>query len=108
MEIVGGIIALIILVPLFLLFYLIARPKEEGTLQERRNNPELNTNKIELHSQRLDEFGKSKFRNDMYYIGPKGGCYYYSNEKKIRLMKRLLLAPIGAPFSPLVIYFFLV
>ena len=78
----GGIIALIIVLPLMLLFYLIARPKEEGTLQERRNNPELNTNKIELHNQRLNEFGKSKFRNDIYYIGPKGGCYFYSNGRK--------------------------
>ena len=75
-------LAFIIVFPLIILVYLIFRPKEQGTLQERRNNPELNTNKIELHNQRLDEFGKSKFRNDMYYIGPKGGCYYYSNGRK--------------------------
>ena len=78
MEIVGGIIALIIVLPLMLLFYLIERPKEEGTLQERRNNPELNTNKLDLHNERLDKFSKSKYRNTMYYVGPRGGYYYYS------------------------------
>ena len=54
-------------------------PPEEGTLQERRNNPVLNTNNIELHNERLDEFEKSKFQGVMYYIGPKGGYYYYSS-----------------------------
>ena len=78
MEIVSGIIALIIVLPLMLLFYLIERPKEEGTLQERRNNPELNTNKLDLHNDRLDKFSKSKYRNTMYYVGPRGGYYYYS------------------------------
>ncbi len=73
------ILAALILFPLMLLVFLIFRPKEEGTLQERNNNPELNTNNIDLHNKRLDEFGQSKFRNDMYYIGPKGGCYYYNS-----------------------------
>ena len=78
MEIVGGIIALIIVLPLMLLFYLIARPKEEGTLQERRNNPELNTNKISINTERLLKFRKSKFKGVMFYQGPKGGRYYRS------------------------------
>ena len=73
---------LIVLIPLFLI-YIIFRPKEQGTLQERRNNPELNTNTLDLHYDRLEKFGKSKYRNDMYYIGPKGGCYFYnSNGRK--------------------------
>ena len=71
-------VALIIVLPLILLFYLIARPKEQGTLQERRNNPELNTNKISIHTERLTRFRESKYRNVMYYIGPRGGTYYYS------------------------------
>ena len=62
-----------------LLVYVIFKPKEEGTLQERRNNPELNTNNLELHNERLNEFGKSKYRNDIYYVGPRGGVYYYSS-----------------------------
>ena len=61
-----------------LIYWLITRPKEEGTLQERRNNPELNTNTLNLHNDRLDKFSKSKFKGVMYYIGPRGGYYYYS------------------------------
>ena len=72
-------LAFIIVFPLIILVYLIFRPKEEGTLQERRNNPELNTNNLELHNERLNEFGKSKYRNDIYYVGPRGGVYYYSS-----------------------------
>ena len=55
-------------------------PPEEGTLQERRNNPVLNTNNIELHNERLDEFEQSKLQGVMYYIGPKGGCYFYNSK----------------------------
>ena len=61
-----------------LIYWLITRPKEEGTLQERRNNPELNTNKLDLNNDGLDKFTKSKFKGVMYYIGPRGGYYYYS------------------------------
>ena len=72
------ILAFIIVFPLIILVYLIFRPKEQGTLQERKNNPELNTNKISIHTERLLKFRKSKFRNVMYYQGPRGGRYYYS------------------------------
>ncbi len=75
---------LIVLIPLFLI-YIIFRPKEQGTLQERRNNPELNTNTLDLHYDRLDKFSKSKFKGDMYYIGPRGGYYYYQNGRKVYL-----------------------
>ena len=61
-----------------LIYWLITRPKEEGTLQERRNNPELNTNKLDLNNDGLDKFTKSKFKGVMHYIGPRGGYYYYS------------------------------
>ena len=68
-----------------LIYWLITRPKEEGTLQERRNNPELNTNNQGLHNDRLDKFLKSKYKGDMYYIGPRGGYYYYQNGRKVYL-----------------------
>ena len=59
-------------------------PPEEGTMQERRNNPELNTNELNIHNDRLDKFNKSKFKGVTYYIGPRGGYYYYSvNGKKV-------------------------
>ena len=61
-----------------LIYWLITRPKEEGTLQERRNNPELNTNKISIHTERLNKLRKSKFKGVMYHQGPRGGRYYYS------------------------------
>ncbi len=54
------------------------RPKKQGTLQERRNDPELNTNKIDLHTDRLIKFLKSKFKGVMYYQGPRDGRYYRS------------------------------
>ena len=59
-------------------------PPEEGTMQERRNNQELNTNELNIHNDRLDKFNKSKFKGVTYYIGPRGGYYYYSaNGKKV-------------------------
>ena len=75
------IVALIIFLPIALIFFLIIlanKPKEQGTLQERRNNPELNTNQIALHTDRLIKFRKSKFKGVMFYQGPKGGRYYRS------------------------------
>ena len=57
----------------------IFKPYEDGTSQERIINPESNTNNPELYYERLDEFGKSKCRNDIYYLGPRGGVYYYSS-----------------------------
>ena len=52
--------------------------KEEGTLQERYNNPDLNTNNLDIHNSRLNGFRRSKFKGVMYYLGPRGGYYYYS------------------------------
>ena len=77
MEILNLLVIFLIL-GFCLIYWLITRPKEEGTLQERRNNPELNTNTLDLHNDRLDKFSKSKFKGVMYYIGPRGGYYYYS------------------------------
>ena len=56
----------------------IFKPYQFGTSQERIIKPELNTNKLELYYEILDEFGKSKYQNDIY-LGPRGGVYYYSS-----------------------------
>ena len=42
--------------------------KEEGCLEERNSNPELNTADIDLHKMRLSKFQKSKylFKNIFY------------------------------------------
>ncbi len=52
---------------------------EEGTYQQRKENPELNTKSFDLHERRLKKFSKSKYKNRMFYIGSDGTCYYYSS-----------------------------
>ena len=74
MEIIGVILLAIFIIPLWLFI----RPKEEGTLQERYNNPDLNTNTYDIYNSRLNGFTRSKFKGVMYYQGPRGGRYYYS------------------------------
>ena len=36
--------------------------KEEGTLQERYNNPDLNTNTLDIHSSRLNGLGDQSLK----------------------------------------------
>ena len=55
---------------------------EAGTLTERKKNPELNTANNDLHWDRLREHGRSKYKRQMYYMGPKGGIYYIQNGRK--------------------------
>ena len=40
------------------------------------NNPVLNTRDWELHAERLQRFGNSKYCNLYYFYGPRGGLYY--------------------------------
>lgn len=67
------------------------RAKEKAKREKRRaevkekgvNNPRFNLfNKEEfsLHMQRLDRFGKSRWGNEMYYKGSKGGIYTVNNK----------------------------
>ena len=51
---------------------------EEGTNEQREQNPELNTKNFDMHERRLEHFSKSKYKNRMFYIGADGTCYYYS------------------------------
>ena len=44
--------------------------------QRLLNDPDLNIKDWELHRERLDNFGRSKYRGTMFYVGPKGGVYY--------------------------------
>ena len=75
-------VLIVVLILICVLFAL--PPEEEGTIYERRNNPELNTNELNIHNDRLDKFNKSKFKGVTYYIGPRGGYYYYSaNGRKV-------------------------
>ena len=80
-----GLLFLLIVVFIVICVLAILPPPEEGTSYERSINPELNTNNQALHNIRLDKFFKSKFKGDMYYIGPRGGYYYYQNGRKVYL-----------------------
>ena len=83
MEVLGFWLILLAVTLIVIFVLALLPPPEEGTLQERRNNPELNTNNQGLHNDRLDKFFKSKYKGDMYYIGPRGGYYFYnSNGRK--------------------------
>tara|TARA_B100000965_G_scaffold372971_1_gene363056 strand:+ start:495 stop:758 length:264 start_codon:yes stop_codon:yes gene_type:complete len=57
--------------------------EEEGTLEERETNPELNTNDRQLHSRRLYKYKFSKCRGTTYFEGPRGGVFYFRNGKKV-------------------------
>ena len=51
---------------------------EEGTNEQREQNPELNTKNFDMHERRLEHFSKSKYKNRMFYIWADGTFYYYS------------------------------
>ena len=38
---------------------------EEGTNEQREENPELNTKNFDMHERRLEHFSKSKYKNRM-------------------------------------------
>ena len=48
---------------------------EEGTLEERKRNPSLNTNDWDLHWKRLNRFEYSKYEGKTYFKGKRGGIY---------------------------------
>ena len=72
----------LILILLFATIWLIRKfawNVEEGTNEQREQNPELNTKIFDLHERRLSKFSKSKYNNRLFYIGTDGACYYYSS-----------------------------
>ena len=77
MDVIAAFILLIIALPIILII-LALQNREEGTLEERRNNPDLNCNDWDFHWGRLNQYGRSKYRWQTYYLGPRGGYYYYS------------------------------
>ena len=77
MEILAFIIFLIFFLPIVLIIFVLQN-REEGTLEERKNNPDLNCNDWDFHWVRLNQWGRSKYKWQTYYLGPRGGYYYYS------------------------------
>ena len=64
-----GIVLIIGLI--FLIIDFKEKAREEGTLEERRLNPDLNTNDPILHRTRLSQFQRSKFNWTTYYMKKK-------------------------------------
>ncbi len=55
-----------------------------GKYEQREQNPELNLKNFDPHERRLEQFSKSKYKNQIFYIGADGTCYYYpSTGRKI-------------------------
>ena len=77
MDVIAGFILIIIALPIILII-LALQNREEGTLEERRNNSDLNCNDWDFHWGRLNQYGRSKYRWQTYYLSPRGGYYYYS------------------------------
>ena len=72
------IIFFFIILPIMLVIDAFIKSFPEGTYEERDKDPNLNTTDWEHHWRRLQKFGFSKYRQQTYYLGPKGGYYYYS------------------------------
>ena len=54
-------------------------PREQGTFEERERRPNLNTNNWDQHWRRIKKYQSSMYKGEMYYMGPKGGYYTYSD-----------------------------
>ena len=81
MEIIGLFLIVFVCIPMVLIWGKYDN-HEAGTPAERRINPELNTADKDLHWDRLEEFGRSKYKRTMYYMGSRGGIYYIDNGRK--------------------------
>ena len=68
---------LLIAIPVLLvaLVWIACSERNEGTLEEMAADPKLNTQIWELHYKRLEEHGRSKYRGQWEYMGPRGGIY---------------------------------
>ena len=52
-----------------------APAKNQGTYEQMAADPGLNTQDSQLHWQRLNKFGYSKYDDETEYMGPRGGIY---------------------------------
>ena len=51
-------------------------------INQKANNYDLNTRDYDQHLRRLQKFKCSRYKQTLYYLGPKGGVYYYSGGTK--------------------------
>ena len=47
-------------------------------IEQKENNYDLNTKDYDQHWRRLEKFKRSRYKQTLYYLGPRGGVYYYS------------------------------
>tara|TARA_B100001093_G_scaffold467118_1_gene486082 strand:- start:327 stop:752 length:426 start_codon:yes stop_codon:yes gene_type:complete len=47
-------------------------------INQKENNYDLNTRDYDQHLRRLQKFKCSRYKQTLYYLGPRGGVYYYS------------------------------
>ena len=47
-------------------------------IEQKENNYDLNTRDYDQHLRRLQKFKCSRYKQTLYYLGPRGGVYYYS------------------------------
>ena len=51
-------------------------------INQKENNYDLNTRDYDQHLRRLQKFKCSRYKQTLYYLGPRGGVYYYSGGTK--------------------------
>ena len=54
-------------------------------INQKENNYDLNTRDYDQHLRRLQKFKYSRYKKTLYYLGPRGGYYYYQNGRKVYL-----------------------
>ena len=54
-------------------------------INQKENNYDLNTRDYDQHMRRLQKFKCSRYKQTLYYLGPRGGYYYYQNGRKVYL-----------------------
>ena len=101
-EQVGGIIAGVVFGLLFFVLLVRGNTKirenrriqEKKCVEQRENDPKLNTRDWQQHQRRLNKFGESKYQDTHFYIGRKDGSITLPKEEvKFIAEERLLLAP---------------
>tara|TARA_B100000212_G_C27023057_1_gene384009 strand:- start:175 stop:429 length:255 start_codon:yes stop_codon:yes gene_type:complete len=69
-------IGLLVIGGLLVVSFIAGIGESERNLKEAENKPLINTRNWEQHQRRLNKFGESKYKETMFYVGPKGGVYY--------------------------------
>ena len=96
-ESIGPLIALLFIVSLVTTPWCILMGLASGTFEygfpsfradtpeeinQKENNYDLNTRDYVQHWRRLRKFKCSRYKQTLYYLGPRGGVYYYSGGTK--------------------------